>query len=113
MGLITREQCALFLIRAQKFRGHPDNGADLLPSTSQLIRSKQTRHLRLLVCTEEVGSRPLWLLQITDNCGPDQLALRPADETNGIVIDCGSSTTRAGYAGEDTPEALFPSVGRT
>ncbi|KAK9825720.1 hypothetical protein WJX74_001082 [Apatococcus lobatus] len=32
------------------------------------------------------------------------------DETNGVVVDCGSSTTRAGYAGEDTPEALFPSV---
>jgi actin-related protein len=33
-----------------------------------------------------------------------------ADEVNGIVIDIGSSTVKAGYAGEDTPKAVFPSV---
>ncbi len=26
------------------------------------------------------------------------------------MIDLGSSTVKAGYAGEDTPKALFPSV---
>ena len=26
------------------------------------------------------------------------------------MLDCGTSTVRAGYAGEDTPEAIFPSV---
>lgn len=33
-----------------------------------------------------------------------------ADEVNALVIDLGSSTVKAGYAGEDTPKALFPSV---
>lgn len=33
-----------------------------------------------------------------------------ADEVNGIVIDIGASTVKAGYAGEDTPKAVFPSV---
>eukprot|EP00884_Botryococcus_braunii_P015367 jgi/Botrbrau1/2513/Bobra.0079s0005.1 len=33
-----------------------------------------------------------------------------ADEVNGIVIDIGSSTVKAGYAGEDTPKAVFPSA---
>lgn len=27
---------------------------------------------------------------------------------NALVFDLGTSTTRAGYAGEDTPRALFP-----
>lgn len=34
----------------------------------------------------------------------------PTDEVNALVIDIGSSTVKAGYAGEDTPKALFPSV---
>ena len=29
---------------------------------------------------------------------------------NALVIDVGSGTTKAGYAGEDTPKAYFPSV---
>jgi hypothetical protein len=33
-----------------------------------------------------------------------------ADEVNAQVIDLGSCTAKAGYAGEDTPKALFPSV---
>ncbi len=33
-----------------------------------------------------------------------------ADEVNALVIDLGSSTVKAGYAGEDTPKALFPAV---
>ena len=33
-----------------------------------------------------------------------------ADEVNALVIDLGSCTVKAGYAGEDTPKALFPSV---
>mmetsp|Transcript_34825 Transcript_34825/g.98733 ORF Transcript_34825/g.98733 Transcript_34825/m.98733 type:complete len:456 (-) Transcript_34825:223-1590(-) len=31
------------------------------------------------------------------------------DEVNAIVVDIGSCTTKAGYAGEDTPKAVFPS----
>eukprot|EP00743_Colponemidia_sp_Colp-15_P003099 GILK01003349.1.p1 GENE.GILK01003349.1~~GILK01003349.1.p1 ORF type:complete len:426 (-),score=47.17 GILK01003349.1:181-1458(-) len=31
------------------------------------------------------------------------------DEVSAIVLDVGSATTRAGYAGEDTPKAVFPS----
>ncbi|KAJ2465028.1 NuA4 histone acetyltransferase subunit, partial [Coemansia sp. RSA 2337] len=31
------------------------------------------------------------------------------DEVNALVIDVGSTWTRAGFAGEDLPRALFPS----
>ncbi|KAI9490446.1 actin family [Zychaea mexicana] len=30
------------------------------------------------------------------------------DEVNALVFDIGTTTTRAGYAGEDTPRAIFP-----
>lgn len=30
------------------------------------------------------------------------------DEVNALVLDIGSTWTRAGYAGEDTPKAIFP-----
>ena len=33
-----------------------------------------------------------------------------ADEVNAVVVDVGSSTVKAGYAGEDAPKAVFPSV---
>ena len=33
-----------------------------------------------------------------------------ADEVNAIVIDVGSSTVKAGYAGDDAPKSYFPSV---
>ncbi len=33
-----------------------------------------------------------------------------ADEVNAVVVDVGSHTVKAGFAGEDTPKALFPSV---
>lgn len=32
------------------------------------------------------------------------------DEVGAVVLDMGSSNIRAGYAGEDTPVALFPTV---
>ena len=32
------------------------------------------------------------------------------DEVSAIVVDLGSSTVKAGYAGEDTPKAVFPSA---
>lgn len=31
------------------------------------------------------------------------------DEINALVLDCGSYTTRAGFAGEDTPKSVVPS----
>lgn len=34
-----------------------------------------------------------------------------ADEVSAIVLDLGSHTCKAGYAGEDAPKAVFPSVG--
>lgn len=34
------------------------------------------------------------------------------DEINGIVVDLGSHTVKAGFAGEDQPKSVFPSVGR-
>ncbi|CAK9185667.1 unnamed protein product [Ilex paraguariensis] len=33
------------------------------------------------------------------------------DEVSAIVIDLGSHTCKAGYAGEDAPKAVFPSLG--
>lgn len=33
-----------------------------------------------------------------------------SDEVNAVVIDLGSWQTKAGYAGDDTPKAVFPSV---
>jgi hypothetical protein len=38
---------------------------------------------------------------------PQTLSL---DDVNAIVIDIGSSTVKAGYAGEDAPKAVYPSV---
>ncbi len=32
------------------------------------------------------------------------------DEIGAIVMDIGTRTTKAGFAGEDTPKAIFPSV---
>ncbi|KAG7590036.1 Actin family [Arabidopsis suecica] len=32
------------------------------------------------------------------------------DEVSAIVVDLGSHTCKAGYAGKDTPKAVFPSV---
>jgi len=32
------------------------------------------------------------------------------DEINAAVVDVGSWTVKAGYAGEDTPKAVFPGV---
>jgi actin-related protein len=34
------------------------------------------------------------------------------DEVGGIVMDIGTHTTKAGFSGEDTPKAIFPSVSR-
>ncbi|GFZ12212.1 peptidyl-tRNA hydrolase family protein [Actinidia rufa] len=38
------------------------------------------------------------------------LFVRSTDEVSAIVIDLGSHTCKAGYAGEDAPKAVFPSV---
>lgn len=32
------------------------------------------------------------------------------DEVNAVVLDIGTTTTRAGYAGEDTPRVIFPTT---
>lgn len=36
--------------------------------------------------------------------------LPKTDEVSAIVVDLGSHTCKAGYAGEDAPKAVFPSV---
>nr|GMC74056.1 actin-related protein 4 [Ipomoea batatas] len=36
--------------------------------------------------------------------------LHSADEVSAIVVDLGSHTCKAGYAGEDAPKAVFPSI---
>lgn len=40
------------------------------------------------------------------------LLIHCTDEVNSIVVDVGSYTCKAGYGGEDTPKAVFPSVRR-
>lgn len=55
------------------------------------------------------------------SCSPRSLTRAPplslsptnADEINAVVLDAGSLNVKAGYAGEDAPKAVFPSlVGR-
>ena len=41
-------------------------------------------------------------------CGKSSLSAC-IDEVSALVIDIGSSSVRAGYAGDDTPKAIFPS----
>jgi hypothetical protein len=43
-------------------------------------------------------------------CHP--LATLPADEVNAVVLDIGTYQVKAGYAGEDAPKYVFPSVRR-
>lgn len=43
-------------------------------------------------------------------CANVILCLFYIDEVSAIVIDLGSHTCKAGYAGEDAPKAVFPSV---
>jgi hypothetical protein len=33
-----------------------------------------------------------------------------SDEVNAVVVDVGTSSTRFGYSGDDSPVAVFPSV---
>lgn len=42
--------------------------------------------------------------------GFNYVCVNVADEVSAIVIDLGSHTCKAGYAGEDSPKAVFPSV---
>lgn len=43
-------------------------------------------------------------------CASRNRSLCVADEVNAVVLDLGSQQTKAGYAGEDTPKYVFPSV---
>jgi hypothetical protein len=43
---------------------------------------------------------------------PPHARCHAADEVNALVLDAGSYLCRAGYAGDDTPKAVFPSVSR-
>lgn len=36
--------------------------------------------------------------------------VQPYDEVSALVLEVGSCTTKAGYAGEDTPQAAFPTA---
>eukprot|EP00879_Flechtneria_rotunda_P015145 GHRR01015828.1.p2 GENE.GHRR01015828.1~~GHRR01015828.1.p2 ORF type:complete len:105 (+),score=45.95 GHRR01015828.1:334-648(+) len=37
-------------------------------------------------------------------------AIYGGDEVNAVVLDLGTWQTKAGYAGDDTPKAVFPSL---
>lgn len=39
-----------------------------------------------------------------------ELSLAYKDDVSAVVIDLGTHTTKAGYAGEDTPRCVIPSV---
>ena len=50
--------------------------------------------------------RGRWVLAVTFSSAPiDNI---PPDEVSALVIDIGSSTLRAGYAGDETPKAIIP-----
>jgi actin-related protein len=38
----------------------------------------------------------------------DLILYNKPDEVNALVFDMGTTSTRAGYAGEDTPRVMFP-----
>lgn len=56
-----------------------------------------------------------YFLSLLHGLTPSPLFTLPTlDEVNALVLDMGTSWTRAGYAGEDTPKAIFPTwVGYT
>jgi actin-like protein 6A len=41
---------------------------------------------------------------------PTSILTRILDEVSALVIDIGSSSVRAGYAGDDTPKAVIPTT---
>jgi hypothetical protein len=47
-------------------------------------------------------------LQYSSTCSPEMYC---GDEVSAIVGDIGSNTSKFGYAGEDMPKAVIPSVG--
>ncbi|MQL74324.1 hypothetical protein Taro_006673 [Colocasia esculenta] len=54
-----------------------------------------------------------WLLTSFCFCGSElsgRVTMYGGDEVSAIVIDLGTYTCKAGYAGEDAPKAVFPSV---
>ena len=58
----------------------------------------------LLIHCCTAAHRTFRLMPCTDAC------MDAADEVNALVLDVGSLYVKGGYAGEDTPKALFPSV---
>lgn len=63
------------------------------------LQSLQRRHLRIKN-TLEVSHVPTLRIHVA--------VLINADEINALVLDSGSYTTRAGFAGEDTPKSVVP-----
>lgn len=57
------------------------------------------------------GGTFIWLRTRAAFCYAQQfIAHCLADEVNAVVIDVGSHSIKAGFAGEDAPKVLFPSV---
>ena len=54
------------------------------------------------------AAQPAFAAMFTLRCWL-RTALR-SDEVNAIVLDIGTDAVKAGYAGEDTPKYVFPSV---
>lgn len=98
--------CATAIAKAAFERSDVPNGprarlaykAHLL---SKLRRNDEWRRSGTAVC-------PIFCQAPTS--ASDLVCIHCADEVNALVIDLGSSTAKAGYAGDDTPKCYFPSV---
>jgi hypothetical protein len=72
--------------------------------TVEVSPSPAARHHR---CLGGGGEREGVLLLYCAQCRSGVLH---ADEVNAVVLDIGTYQTKAGYAGEDAPKFVFPSV---
>lgn len=84
--------------------GDADEGASRSPSFFQSLSRGRPK-----LCTEAVSCLSPKVLCIF-LCPLLIHSLFQTDEVSAIVIDLGSHTCKAGYAGEDAPKAVFPSV---
>lgn len=74
--------------------------------TSNVLTTSDVGHRRRRRTSTETQLSHLSLFSLHRPTHPH----RRTDDVNAIVIDIGSSTVKAGYAGEDAPKAVYPSV---
>ena len=89
---VEQERLEASKARAERLKARMTEHADYTPMSAHVRAQADARKLKM-----------------------DPLAQREVDEdVQALVIEVGSGTTRAGFAGDDAPRAVFPSiVGRT